>query len=170
MNTRTDYSGQLTSCICAKYQLLELSREQIAERIKKTRSIQRRLDLKCKSTKGHHLFQCRFCMQLWQLSSAWNWGGQDYLFKVPDIEIPEWIESPYMSPADMMIYSASMKIYFEKNRLTDSNNLCKIENCVQNALLNNVLCKVHFIESLQKFGLLPQPPAGRLFDPYTLSI
>lgn len=104
--------------------------------------------------------------QLWQLSNAWNWGGKNYLFKVPYIETKDWTDNPYMSPADMIIYSVSMEEYFKRNKFTESGKACKIENCNKKSLSNNVLCKEHFIESLQKVGLLPQPPQGRMFAPY----
>ena len=84
-------------------------------------------------------------------------GSKNYLFKVPDIETNDWIDNPYISPADMTIYSASMAEYFRKNKFTESDNACKIENCNKKSLSSNVLCKEHFIESLQKAGLLPHP-------------
>jgi hypothetical protein len=158
--------GQSTSCACAKYPPLELSRDQIDKRIKATKNILRHLDLRGESPKGHSLFQCKSCKQFWQLSNAWNWGGKNYLFKVPDIETSDWIDNPYISPADMTIYSASMEEYFRKNKFKESDNACKIENCNKKSLSNNVLCKEHFIESLQKIGLLPQPLQGRMFAPY----
>jgi hypothetical protein len=157
------------SCSCEKYLPLELSRDEIDKRIKESNKIKKHLDLKSKSSNGSLLFECRICKEYWQLNSAWNWDGKDYLFKVPCINLKEWMENPYMSPADMMIYSASIETYFEKNKLIDSDKLCKIENCNKKAILKDVLCKEHFIKNLQKFGLLPDPPSGRLFEPYSNS-
>lgn len=158
--------GQSTSCSCAKYHPLELSRDQIDKRIKETENVLRYLNLQGESPKGHSLFQCKSCKQLWQQSNAWNWGGKNYLFKVPDIEIKDWTDNPYISPADMIIYSASMEEYFRRNKFNESGKVCKIETCNKKSLSNHVLCKEHFIESLQKVGLLPQPPQGRMFAPY----
>jgi hypothetical protein len=169
MNIRGLFN-QSTTCSCAKYLPLELSRDQVEKRIKESQVIQKSLDLQCESPNGHSLFQCKFCKQAWQLSSAWNWGGKTYVFKVPNIEISEWLDNPYVSPADMLIYSALVDEYLAKNNLIASDKSCKIENCREKALMKNVLCKYHFIESLQKVGLLPKPPVGRIFAPYSFTV
>jgi len=154
------------SCTCEKYTALELNRVQISKRIKDSKKIINHLEKKGESPEGHHLYQCKFCVQFWQLSGAWNWGGKDYLFKIPDTKISEWIYNPYMSPAEMIIYSASLKTYFDSNTLEESAKNCRREACSEKALVNDVLCKTHFIESLQQFGQLPKFPSGKLFEPY----
>lgn len=154
-------------CTCKEYSDLELSRDVISKRIKESKKIKKHLEIKSKSDKGHHLYQCKFCKQLWQLSSAWNWGGKDYFFKIPKTEIEKWNENPFVSPADMTIFSASMNLYFERHKLIESENICRRENCEQKAILKDVLCKKHFIESLQKIGNLPKYPEGKIFEPYT---
>ncbi|TMM55969.1 hypothetical protein FEE95_15105 [Maribacter algarum] len=158
------------SCTCKKYSALKLTRDEISIRIKDSRKIKKHLIIKSKSDKGHHLYVCEICQQLWQLSSAWNWGGKDYLFKIPEIEIEDWNLEPFISPADLVIFSASMESYFEKNKLVDSENDCKREECDKKAILKDVLCKTHFIESLQRFGLLPKSPDGKIFEPYTYNV
>tara|TARA_R110002049_G_scaffold80951_5_gene205866 strand:+ start:923 stop:1417 length:495 start_codon:yes stop_codon:yes gene_type:complete len=155
------------SCTCKEYSDLELSRDVISKRIKESKKIKKHLEIKSKSDKGHHLYQCEFCNQLWQLSSAWNWGGKDYLFKIPKINIEKWNENPFVSPADMTIFTASMNLYFERHKLIESENICRRENCERKAILKDVLCKKHFIENLQKIGNLPKYPEGKIFEPYT---
>ena len=154
------------SCKCKEYSHLELSREIISNRIKETKEIKKNLEYLAKSETGNHLYKCKYCNQLWQLSSAWNWGGKDYVFKIPKIEIEEWKKEPFMSPAEMIIFSALMKSYFERTELKESENLCKRESCENKAILKDVLCKKHLIESLQKIGNLPQKPEGKIFEPY----
>lgn len=156
------------SCNCDKFSDLELSRNFISKRIKQSNKIEKTLDFLSKSEKGHHLYKCNFCNQLWQLSIAWNWDGKDYLFKIPQTEINKWNETPFVSPADMIIYSAIMDSYFEKHKLVESENICKRDSCKNKAILEDVLCKYHFIESLQKIGTLPKFPEGKIFKPYKI--
>ncbi|MFT7604992.1 MAG: hypothetical protein ACI8VT_002585 [Saprospiraceae bacterium] len=132
------------SCTCENYSALELSRDEISKRIKESKKIIKHLEIKSKAKKGNHLYQCEFCQQLWQLSNAWNWGGKNYLFKVPKTKIEDWNENPFMHPADMLIFSAAMQTYEEKHKLTDSEKKCRRENCNQNAILADVLCKKHW--------------------------
>ncbi|WP_210490327.1 hypothetical protein [Rufibacter aurantiacus] len=112
------------------------------------------------------LYQCLYCQQFWQSNRAWNWGNKEYLIKVPAIEVEDWKVDPYMQPDQMLIYSALMIEYFEKNILADSEKLCSKESCNRPALTTSVLCKDHFIQNLQEFHLLPKRPSGRLFEPY----
>ncbi|GLC30616.1 hypothetical protein [Clostridium omnivorum] len=102
-------------CNCSNYKELELNRESISDRIKCTKQIIRKLKLISKSSNEYRLYRCEVCGQLWQGSFAWNWGNKEYLFKVPDISIDSWIFEPYMSPDEMLIYSAIMEDYFNKN-------------------------------------------------------
>ncbi|MFI0431219.1 hypothetical protein [Mariniflexile sp. HMF6888] len=87
---------------------------------------------------------------------------------MPKTDIDEWIKNPFMSPADMTIFSALIHSYFERHTLIESENICKRENCEEKAILKDVLCKTHFIESLQKIGTLPKNPDGRIFEPYKI--
>ncbi len=155
-------------CNCEKYRQLELSRDQISKRIKDSREILKTLDLKAEVNNGTTLYQCTACGQLWQKSMAWNWGGQDYLFKIPETSTSEWLNEQFMSPAEMLIYSAQMTDYFKKNQFIDSKTRCRKEGCDGMAVEQNVLCRNHFVESLQQVGLLPKKPTGKLFEPYPM--
>ncbi len=154
-------------CNCETYQPIELTREQITKRIKNNKKILKTLDKLANSENGNILYQCSICGQLWQESGAWNWGGKTYFFQVPKIEIEDWKNEQFMSPADMLIYSALMSDYFERNKLIESEDNCRRENCDNKSIVGNVLCKMHFIENLQKIGNLPQKPSGRIFEPYS---
>ena len=65
-----------------------------------------------------------------------------------------------------MIFSVLMESYFERTKLIESKNPCKKESCERKAIMKDVLCKKHLIESLQKIGSLPQKPEGKIFGPY----
>jgi hypothetical protein len=155
-------------CNCFTYQPLELDRKSISERIKITKQLKSELVMISKSSSEYKLYKCEACRQLWQSSFAWNWGNKEYLFKVPSISIDSWIDEPFMSPDEMLIYSAIMEDYYSKNSFETSEKKCKREDCVQSALINNVLCKEHFIKSLESGGVLPKKPVGRIFPPYEI--
>ena len=155
------------SCLCSNYQPVELLREHISKRIRESKKIKKNLALISKYNVGHELYQCNFCQQYWQHSIAWNWNGKSYFFKVPEIAILEWKAEAYVSPADLLIHSAMMSDYFKDNMFVESSKNCRKESCNQNALSNDVLCRSHFIESLQNFGMLPPEPKGRIFKPYS---
>lgn len=158
--------GNAHDCCCKNYGPLELTREQITNRIKENNKIASALEKISTSEKGDNLYKCKVCGQFWQKSLAWNWGGKSYLFKVPAISIEDWQTEPYMSPADMLIYTAGMSDYFAKNKFTESNDKCRVENCTNQSVTNDVVCLTHLIENLQKFGNLPKKPSGKIFEPY----
>lgn len=157
------------TCECNKYQPIQLRRKDISDRIKISRKLKKQLTQIAKHNDEHNLYMCKVCGQLWQGSRAWNWGNDEYLFKVPQIDIDDWIYEPYMCPDEMLIYSAVMGDYYEKNsfRITETN--CQEPDCFEKAVVNSVLCKKHFIENLQLVGILPKRPSGRLFAPYYIN-
>jgi hypothetical protein len=154
------------TCECSTYSDLELIRESIDKRIAVAKKIKRPLRLMAESPEGDSLYKCDVCQQLWQGSRAWNWENKEYLFKVPNIAVADWKEEFFARPDQMLIYSGRMYDYFEKNKFVVSDTRCRKEGCGNNALVNNVLCKEHFIQSLQQFGMLPERPQGRMFSPY----
>ncbi|MBL0743035.1 hypothetical protein [Chryseolinea lacunae] len=172
----TDYTPfilsvkQLTTirmaCKCSTYPDLELIRESIDKRIAITKGIKKQLQFLSESPSGDSLYKCAVCQQLWQNSRAWNWGNKEYVFKVPNIDVADWMIESFALPDQMLIYSATMNDYFKKNTLVESDKGCQKNGCGNNALLNNVLCREHFIQNLQQFGLLTKFPRGRMFSPY----
>lgn len=159
-------SNRSGTCSCDKYHPIELTRDEISKRVKESRGIKKWLELKAETSQGQQLFQCQNCNQFWQKNLAWNWGNKEYLIKVPAIEIADWQNEPYMQPDQMLIYSALMSEYFEKNILADSENECRKEGCNNSALTTSALCRDHFIQNLQEFNMLPPKPMGRVFEPY----
>jgi hypothetical protein len=76
---------------------------------------------------------------MWQCSRAWNWGNEKYIFKVPDVELADWLELRFMSPDEWLIYIALEEYYHNNPPLPE--------------LLS---------------GLLGPKPVGRIFPPYKL--
>ena len=165
LNFEFSFKGSNT-CSCDKYLPIELTRDEISKRIKDSKGIKKALELKSDTLNGQQLYQCSHCQQFWQSNWAWNWGNKEYLFKVPAIKTEDWKVEPYMAPDQMLLYTALMSEYFEKNTLIESEKECKDDNCYKNALTTSPLCQEHFIQNLQEFNLLPKKPVGRLFEPY----
>lgn len=157
---------QHETCNCGSYHPLELTREQITTRIKQTKSIVATLEKLSKPANGSILYRCKICGQFWQKSIAWNWNGNSYMFQVPEIDVRDWEVEQFISPADILIYSARMDSYFKENVFTESKENCRVENCPNKSIQGDVVCKKHFVENLQKIGLLPKNLTGRMFDPY----
>jgi hypothetical protein len=155
------------NCECSKYEPLELYREAISKRIKQTKTLLKKLETIAGQGDGEHkLLKCSVCGQSWQSSRAWNWGNDEYLFQVPTIQIDEWLSEPYMQPDEMLIYSAVMQTYMEKNNFVETERECRAEGCVKRAVELTVFCLEHHIESLQDAGALSKDPKGRWFPPY----
>jgi hypothetical protein len=154
-------------CNCVNYRPLELSRDQISKRIKESEEILKTMEPQAETSDRVVLYRCRSCGRFWQKNVAWNWGGKEYLFQIPETTPSDWLNEQFMSPAEMLIYSALTSDYFKANKFVESKRTCQKEECDRMALENNVLCGHHFIESLQRVGLLPREPKGKIFEPYS---
>ena len=105
-------------------------REKISERIKHTPRLKRSLETVVEHSLGEHkLLKCQVCGQHWQLSRAWNWGNYKYVFKVPNIEADEWSSEPYVQPDELLIYSAVMQDYLNKNIFVETDRECRSDDC-----------------------------------------
>ncbi len=156
------------SCDCEKYQHLELYRESIDKRIKQTKKIKRNLDLIAGDPKYHPLlWKCSVCKQFWQSAGAWNWGAKEYIYKIPEILIEDWLKESFVKPDELLIYFAMLENFEDKNAFFEREIKCRDENCNNNAIKYSVFCKQHHIESLQNSGVLPSFPKGRIFEPYS---
>lgn len=155
------------TCECEIFCALELDRDAVTERIRETRKIRRRLTLVAEQPAGEHkLYKCDRCGQMWQISRAWNWGNYRYAFKVPTIQIDEWISEPYIQPDELFLFNAMMENFMGKNQFVKSDAKCKVNGCQQFANQYSVFCLEHHIESLQRAGALPGMPEGKWFLPY----
>ena len=155
------------SCDCTNYQPIELDRQSINSRIKESKAIRKRMAQIAENPEMRiFLFRCPECGQLWQSGHEWNFKDQEYLFQVPLIEIADWENEPFQQPAAMMIHSAMMRDFFDKNTFDCSDSKCRTEGCTERAIRFSAFCRDHHIESLQRRGSLPQKPTGRMFPPY----
>lgn len=155
------------SCGCAAYPDLELLRKNITRRIRETTRIRKGLTLVAEHPDGENsLFRCGGCGQYWQISRAWNWGNDEYAFKVPITDTQEWKQERYAAPDEMLIHTAVITEYIEKNRLTESDRACGEENCGRKALNGMNVCLRHHIDEQVRQKILPGRPEGKLFPPY----
>lgn len=157
------------NCDCSQFQPIELDRQSITRRIKQSPAVRKRL-MQVAEHPGLrlYLFQCPECGQFWQSGHEWNFADKEYLFHVPSIETADWLNEPYLQPASMMIYSATMRRFWENADFTTSESQCRADDCTERAIRFVALCRRHHIESLQRMRQLPESPVGRLFPPYYL--
>jgi hypothetical protein len=157
----------MKSCSCAKYDDLELYRHNIDRRIRETRGIKKGLTLLAEHPNNiHRLFRCEVCGQSWQSTYAWNWGGKEYIYRVPAISIEDWLTEPYIRPDELLIYNAMISNWYEKAKPGESDRPCRREGCPNRAIKGLAQCLDHHIEDLQRVHALPERPQGRWFPPY----
>jgi hypothetical protein len=154
-------------CTCAQFVPLELTRKSIDKRIKAVKSILKLLDLLATNkASALKLLKCPGCGQYWQTGREWNFDKGEYAFQVPKISVKDWLQEAYTQPAAWLIYLASMERYMTNNILVEGDKQCSVEGCQRRAVRFSASCEAHHIEQLQRFGLLPKRPTGRLFAPY----
>jgi hypothetical protein len=151
-------------CTCAQFAPLELTRKSINKRIKAAKAILKSLDLLViDEVSALKLLRCPDCNQYWQTGREWNFGNGEYPFQVPAISVQDWLQEAYTQPATWLIYLAIMEQYMAKNILVEGDKQCSVEGCQRRTIRFSGSCEMHHIEQLQRFGLLPQRPTGRLF-------
>jgi len=154
-------------CDCTTYTDLELMRKQVSARAKVTPRISKGLENIAEHPGGEHrLLRCPECGQLWQSSSAWNWGAARYVFKVPEVPVQEWCALPFVQPDELLIYSATVGKAYETLQLDPADVPCKSEGCSEPRVLLSLHCRRHHIKALQQARILPPDPFGRWFAPY----
>ena len=156
-------------CGCAQYSHLTLDRKAISLRIKQSVALMKRLEKVAEDSQlGISLFRCPLCGEMWQSGREWNFGNEEYLYRVPCITQEEWLHEHYVQPGALMMYSSLMQEYYERVKHIPSSDKCQVEGCSDHASTMSVFCRRHQIESLQKSGRLPSLPTGRLFPPYQI--
>lgn len=154
-------------CSCSQFDDLEFLRKVITKRIKDSRSLKKSLVLLAKhQSEEHNLYRCEACGQFWQGSRAWNWGNDEYLFKVPAIDPTEWKVEVYVQPDELLIFTAVVSEFLTRGGFTETASICKADNCAKNAVSGSVNCLLHHLENLQRVRMMPAYPSGRWFAPY----
>jgi len=154
-------------CSCSKYEDLEFLRKVIAKRIKESRPLKKSfVQIAEHSEKEHKLYRCVECDQYWQGSRAWNWGNDEYLFKVPPIDTDLWKSEVFVQPDELLIFTSVVSNFLNRNTFTKKDSLCSVTECEQFAVSGSVNCLRHHLESLQRARMIPIYPSGRWFKPY----
>lgn len=154
-------------CECEKYEHLEPNRHSIYKRIQETDKLRKTLKMIAeKRDENNFLYECSICNQFWQESLAWNWNCKKYLFKVPKIDVENWLCESFVEPDKILIHTASLENYEKNQTFNQKNEKCRNEKCSSNAIQYSIFCKNRHIESLQKSRVLPAFPKGRFFEPY----
>jgi hypothetical protein len=160
--------SKIVTCDCDKFQPMGLSSDALTERIKQTPRFLKRLEIVAEHDPSKNkLLKCESCGQHWQLAYAWSWGDRKYLFEIPEINSNEWLEEQFQKPDELIVYSAHMHDYFDRNDFTTTNAECRHEDCSELAIKYTVFCRDHHLESLQKSGVLPKRPTGRQLPYYS---
>lgn len=153
--------------MCSNFSDLKADRQSVSKRIKETKQLKKTLSLLVKHPDGENsLYRCGDCGQYWQGTRAWNWGNDEYVFKVPEIGLEVWEDEPFVQPDELIVYIGAMQHYINNLRPEDSNSKCQVDGCGKNSIKLSVYCLEHHIESLQRIGNLPKKPQGNVFPPY----
>ncbi len=103
-------------CSCAEYEHIEFLRKAVRRRVKQTPALKKQLSLVAKHPGGEHkLYQCTSCGQQWQSSRAWNWGAEEYLFRVPTLDTQSWLAQVYVQPDELLIFTAVLADFLSRN-------------------------------------------------------
>jgi len=154
-------------CSCSTYEDLEFLRKVISKRIKESRTLKKSfVQIAEHSEKEHKLYRCGECNQNWQGSRAWNWGNDEYLFKVPPIDTDSWGAEVFVQPDELLIFTAVVSDFLKRNTFAKKDSVCSVTECEQHAVSGSVNCLRHHFESLQRTRMVPSYPSGRWFKPY----
>ncbi len=154
-------------CTCAEYADIEFQRKAVRARIKVTPALRRTLSLVAKHKDGEHkLYSCPACGQFWQSSRAWNWGAEEYLFRVPTVDTASWLAEVFVQPDELLIFTAVMSQFLRQNRFSPGPAACTVAGCSSHAVIGVGTCLRHHVEALQREHQLPSAPLGRWFSPY----
>ena len=157
----------MPKCDCDSYGDLPLDRKSISQRACGCKAIVSRLDVVVAHDDGEHvLLRCATCGQHWQKSSAWNWGAENYIFKVPTITSDEWSSLPFVDPDEVLIFAARIDQFLGQQEFAAGDRQCRRQECKNTAVKGLALCLRHHVESLQQAGLLPKTPKGRWWGIY----
>lgn len=154
-------------CTCTEYQHIEFKRSAVDKRIKESRSLRKVLALVAEyPDEEHKLYSCRECGQLWQGSRAWNWGNDEYLFRVPQIEVSQWLQQVFVQPDELLIFTAVISQLLGSGNFVTSEQACRVSGCARKSVQGLATCLPHHVSSLQNVGQFARDPKGRWFHPY----
>jgi hypothetical protein len=154
-------------CPCVDYEHIEFKRKAVRKRINESRSLRKSFALVLKHPdEEHKLYHCEACGQLWQASRAWNWGNDEYLFRVPEVKVDQWIAEVFVQPDELLIFTAVISEFLSRNTFTAQEARCNVAGFRSKAVSGVSTCLLHPVEALQRVQQLPENPTGRWFEPY----
>lgn len=156
----------MMTCRCSEFGPIELGRQSVFKRIRESREFSEFLQPVARDGKRRELWRCPTCGEMWQSGRVLGFGGQ-HLFRVPLIAAEDWRREPYADPAEMVVFAGWLQNFVQAIDVQNqSHKLCAAPDCSGYALSLSLFCARHHIEMLQRAGVLPAPPRGRLFAPY----
>lgn len=157
----------MSICRCASYEDLN-GRPALNKRGHDTGKIINSLELMAAHPdKENKLYRCSFCGQLLQKSLDWARGNKPYVFKVPDIQVEDWIKEPFVQPDELFNRVAHIEQYLKRATFEEQATPCKSSGCEEKAVKLSVLCAFHHMLSI---GFKANLPGNcRWFHPYVKS-
>ena len=155
------------TCRCSEFGPLELKRGSIHNRACQSKAIKASLKIVARDGEGYaSLWKCGVCGQAWQSGFVSGWHGREYFFATPPIEPADWKREPYAAPAALCGFTARIQSFVDTNSGQEVGPPCGARECLRRATRLSKFCLPHHIEMLQRAGLLPAMPQGRLLAPY----
>jgi uncharacterized C2H2 Zn-finger protein len=157
----------MSSCRCESYQDLD-SRAALNKRGPETKRISNALELIAEHPgQEHRLYKCPVCGQLWQRSLDWMRGNKAYLFKVPSIEVGQWLHKPFVQPDELFSRIGHVQLYLDRASFEEQAATCKSPGCGEHSIKFSVFCAFHH---MQNIGIKAEfNDDYRWFGPYSKS-
>ena len=154
-------------CCCAQNEHIEFLRKAVRKRINESRALKKSLAIVAKHAGGEHKFyRGGSCGQFWQGSRAWNWGNDEYLFRVPAVEVSHWLEEVFVQPDELLIFTEVLSDFLRQNNFATREAECSVSGCNRPSVSGTSTCLRHHLQALQAQHQLPANPNGRWFEPY----
>jgi hypothetical protein len=100
------------------------------------------------SGKEHRLYQCTACGQMWQRSLSWMEGNKPYAFKVPSIDIGQWLQKPFVQPDELFSRIGHVQLYLDRATFEEQAATCKFPDCGERSIKFSVFCAFHHMQNI----------------------
>ena len=100
------------------------------------------------------LYECRSCGALFQSGDL---SGQQYVFRVPPIDVRRWVDLPYIDRSMQLNYLFAREHYLAALDRTPTDRPCRTPGCTHMAIRFSARCIDHDQDG-------PTPPLGRPLD------
>jgi len=152
----------MKKCRCDSYEDI-LDYGILKKRFKETKSLLKNLEIISEHPgKEHFLYICNNCEHYWQRSLSWMDGNKQYFFKVPKIDIREWMSKPFVQPDELFTSTGMIRQYLDRATLEEQSTLCRHAECSHHTMRLSVFCIIHHMESI---GIKSMPPENVTWFP-----